>query len=252
MPTNRKQTRARFALKGRTMMMFRGLRYLLLAATAAASFGGEVRADFVTVNGLADLILWAGSGENEAGFVLQFSETENPMAVAWGYRWSGSATVEEMIFAIAGTTTITNGSSPPPGLDGRLAVVTQFFSFGDSGGNFINSISYDQAGLPAPWSQAGRQIVDDFEETGTYPAFYFKADASGNFGSPTMDFAAADVGISDLSLVPGGWYGFVQGFGDPTFSFTQPVSAVPEPGTWALAAAAVAAAAAARLRRRVR
>jgi hypothetical protein len=237
-------------MKGR-LMIVRGLHCLLIAATAAASFGGEVRADFVPVNGLADLILWAGSGEHEAGFVLQFSETENPTAVAWGYRWSGSATVEEMIFAIAGTTTITNGSSPPAGLDGRLAVVAQFFSFGVSGGNFINSISYDQTGLPAPWSQAGRQIVNDWEETGTYPAFYFKADADGSFGSPTMEFEAADVGISDLSLVSGGWYGFVQGSGSETFSFTQPVAAVPEPGTWALAAAA-AAVAAARLRRRVR
>lgn len=234
-------------------MMIHGLRSLLIAALTVAFLAGEGRADFVPVNGLSDLILWAGAGENEAGFVLQFSEAQSPAAVAWGYRWDGSATVEDMLFAIAGTTTITNGSSPPPGLDGRLAVVAQFFSFGESGGNFINSISYDQVGLPAPWSQAGRQIVDDFEETGTYPVFYFEADAGGSFGSPTMEFAVANVGISDLSLVPGGWYGFVQGFGDPTFSFTQPVSAVPEPGTWALAAgAAAAAAAAARLRRRVR
>jgi len=251
MPTNRKQARARFALKG-WMMMFRGLRYLLLATTATASFAGEVRADFVPVNGLADLILWAGSGEKEAGFVLQFSAAESPTAVAWGYRWNGAATVQDMMFAIAGGTTVVNGSAPPPGLDGRLAVVAQFFSFGDSGGFFVNSITYDQLGLPAPWTQAGRQIEDDFFNSGTYPAFYFNNDAGGSFGSPTMPFTAANVGISDLSLVSGGWYGFVQGSGSETFSFTQPVAAVPEPGTWALAAAAVAAAAAVRLRRRAR
>jgi hypothetical protein len=238
-------------MKGR-LMIVRGLRCLLIAATAAASFGGEVRADFVPVNGLADLILWAGSGEHEAAFVLQFSAAENPTAVAWGYRWSGSATVQDMMFAIAGGTTVVNGSAPPPGLDERLAVVAQFFTFGDSGGFFVNSITYDQLGLPAPWTQAGRQIEDDYFISGTYPVFYFKADAGGSFGSPSMEFSASNFGISDLSLVSGGWYGFVQGSGSETFSFTQPVAAVPEPGTWALAAAAGAAVAAARLRRRVR
>lgn len=233
-------------MKGWIVITFRGMRRLLLAAAIAASLAGAVRADFVTVNGLSDLVFWAGTGENEAGFVLQFSAIQSPTSVAWGYRWNGAATMKGMMDALAGTMTLISGTSVPPGLDARLSIAGRQYSWGV----YLNEIAYDQTGLPAPWSQSEREIVDNYGVDGTYPALYFKDDAGGNFGSPTMSFVAAAVGISDLSLVPGGWYGFVQGNGASTFSFTQPVSAVPEPGGWVLTAGALAAAAAIRLRRR--
>lgn len=235
-------------------MTVTGPRSLLLVATVAACLAPTAQADLVTVDDFSDLALWAGSGTNSAGFVLQFAATESPTAIAWGYRWNGTATMQAMMDAIAGSTIVAGASSPPPGLDGRLAIRAQYFSFGDAGGVFVNSIAYDQTGLPAGWSQATREIVNNWTADGTYPTLYFAADAGGawtnSMGSSTMPLTAAAVGVSDLTLTPGGWYGFVQSSGPQTFSFTQPVAAVPEPGTWALAAVTLAGAAGRARRRR--
>lgn len=235
-------------------MNFPGMRSLLLATMVATGLACRAQAELVTVDGFADLVLWAGEGENEAAFVLQFSASHVPTSVAWGYRWSGTATMQAMMDAVAGTTTITDGSSPPPGLDGRLSVAMTYYP--QYSAVFIDSIAYDQAGLPSPWTQAARLIADDYFQSGTYPVLYTRADAGGLWlgegESSGMTFAYSLVGASDIPLAAGGWYGFVQSDGAETFSFTQPVAAVPEPGTWAFAVGAVAVAAAARSWRRRR
>jgi hypothetical protein len=227
-------------------MMVDGMRSLLVAAWVAAALACQARAALVPVADFSDLVLWAGEGEQEAGFVLQFSATQTPTSVAWGYRWTGAATMEAMMNAVAGSTTVTNGSSPPPGLDGRLAVAAQYFSFGDSGGVFVNSITYDQVGLPVAWTQGMRSIANTFQIDGTYPTLYTRPDAGGEWlgegESGVMSFGASLVGASDITLTPGGWYGFVQSSGAETFTFSQPAAAVPEPGTWAALAAAAAGA----------
>jgi hypothetical protein len=227
-------------------MMLRGMRYLLVAATVVAALACQAQAELAKIDDFSDLVLWAGSGTNSAAFILQFSgTTETPTSVAWGYRWNGTATMQAMTDAIAGTTTITGGSSPPPGLDDRLSIASQYYSFGDSGGVFLNSVAYNQTGLPAGWSQTTREIVNDYFEDGTYPNLYTRADAGGAWlvegGSQSMTFTLSQVGASDISLTPGGWYGFVQGLGPETFGFSQPVAAVPEPSSLVLAACGAAA-----------
>lgn len=217
----------------------RGCR-LLIAASFAAALAAPARASLVPVDDFSDLVLWAGSGVNSAGFVLQFTASESPTSVAWGYRWNGTSTMQAMSDAIAGTTTLLNGAAVPPGLDGRLTISGTQYPFGV----FLSSIAYDQAGLPAGWSQATRQIVNDFSQTGTYPVVYTRADAGGAWlgegPSQAMTFTYSQVGASDITLTPGGWYGFVQATGAETFGFSRPVSAVPEPGVW-LPAAVIAA-----------
>jgi len=230
-------------------MMLKTMRSVVSCAigvAVAAMLVCPVRADFVTVNTFPDIILWSGSGANEAGFVLQFGGGQAPTSIAWGYRWNGSATVEDMMFAIAGSTTITGGGSVPPGLDSRLSLDGDQFDFGDGPAIFMSKITYDQVGLPSPWSQVSREIENDFGNTGTYPGLYSRAGAGGTWTGATMDFAAAVVGISDLALTAGGWYGFVQSDGSDPFAFQKPVSAVPEPATWILLAAGAVAAGALR------
>ncbi len=216
---------------------------MVLGAAMVAVTACPARADFVTVNSFSDIGVWAGSGENEAGFVLQFGDAQAPTSIAWGYRWDGSASAENMIFSIAGSVTGA-APAPPAGLDSRLAIdVVEFPPFG----YFVNTITYDQAGLPSEWFQGSRQIIDTYVNPptdGTYPAFYLNSGAGGTWSGPTMNLALSGLGMSDTVLADGGWYAFVQsdGSADP-FAFTQPVSAVavPEPGTWALAAGAVVA-----------
>jgi len=234
-------------------MMFQALRCPLAAATIAVALAGQARSEFVAVNAFSDLVLWAGSGTNSAAFILQFSgTTETPKSIAWGYRWSDTATMQAMTDAIAGTTALVNGDPVPPGLDPRLSIAGTQYSFG----LFLDSIAYDQVGLPAIWSQVTQQIVNNWANDGTYPTLYTRADAGGAWmgeeESQAMTFTFSQVGASAIVLTDGGWYGFVQGTGSDSFAFSQPVAAVPEPGTWALAAVAAAAVAAARIRRRVR
>jgi hypothetical protein len=232
-------------------MMVHGLRSLLFAATVVAALACHARAELAKIDDFSGLVLWAGSGTNSAAFILQFSgTTETPTSVAWGYRWNGTATMQAMTDAIAGTTALINGASVPPGLDSRLSISGQQYGFGV----FYSSITYNQTGLPAGWSQTTREIVDNYFEDGTYVNLFTRADAGGAWlgegGSQSMTFTSSQVGASDISLTPGGWYGFVQGLGPETFGFSQPVAAVPEPSSLVLVACGATAAVMARWRRK--
>lgn len=211
-----------------------GMRSLLVAATVVAALACHARAELAKVDDFSGLVLWAGSGTNSAAFILQFSGTSSPTSIAWGYRWSGTSTMQAMTDAIAGTTTLVDGAPVPTGLDDRLTIAGIKFSWGV----FLSEIVYDQVGLPSGWSQTMREIADNYFVDGTYPSLYTRTDADGAWlvdgGSQSMTFTLSQVGASDISLTPGGWYGFVQGLGTETFGFAQPVAAVPEPSGIAL------------------
>jgi len=185
----------------------------------------------ITVNSFGDIQYWTGTGTNSAALILEFGGPSTPVSVAWGYRWNGSSTAASMLFALAGTITVTGTNAPSPltGSDPRLSVDASFFS--EYGGYFVNTISYDQSGLPVPWSQTTRVIEDAYFVDGTYPTLYSLSSAGLWGGS----FAQAQVGMSEISLTNGVWIGFVQSDGaeDPR-TFAQPVAAVPEPRTAAL------------------
>ncbi len=44
---------------------------------------------------------WAGEGENKAALVIDFKDGKGDMAYVWGYRWTGTASGEDMLRAIA-------------------------------------------------------------------------------------------------------------------------------------------------------
>lgn len=208
-----------------------------------------IRAEAAPISQFGDIQVWAGSGTNASALVLQFGGSASPTAIAWGYRWSGtSSTMQDMVYALAGSTTVTGGTAPAAGLDGRLTLEVQQYSFGA----FVNRISYDQVGLPAAeWSQVVRTIEPYDDITGLFPAQYQLDAAAGAWTGSA--FALSDFGMADTPLVDGGWYGLVSGTGDATFAFAQPVSAVPEPATVALlAGAAVAIGCRLRVRRHAR
>ncbi|MBJ7391869.1 MAG: hypothetical protein JHC85_09895 [Chthoniobacterales bacterium] len=199
----------------------------------------------ITVNSFDNIGYWSGSGTNSAALVLEFGNSINPSSIAWGYRWNGTATAASMLFAIAGSITGSGVPSPQAGADARLTVDgTYFASFDDY---LINTISYDQIGLPSPWGQSLRLMEDNYYVDGTYPSLYSLA-GSGTWTNG--GFAAASVGISMLSLTDGGWIGFAQTDGTDPYTFSQPVSAVPEPQTFSLIAMALVALVALGLRKK--
>jgi len=227
---------------------------LVLTALMMVNPAGAAGAT-ITVDAFADILFWAGSGTNRAALVLEFptavvSGTEvqavEPTAIAWGYRWNGSATMADMLFAVAGTIRGAGAPAPVAGADSRLAIdVTDYGQWGWG----IDEIAYDQRGLPAGWSDVVRTIGTDFLTWSHYPAQYALPAAQGTWTGGSFD--ANQFGISFLSLTPGGWYGVLEadgsGSGPPSeIQFSQPVAAVPEPSAMALVTWAAAAAAARR------
>ncbi|MGB8853456.1 MAG: hypothetical protein WCC69_07825 [Pirellulales bacterium] len=212
------------------------MRVFAAVAVLVALVATPARAALVTVNDFSDIFFWTGSGTNQAALVLQFPTTVEtgtvaPAAIAWGYRWNGSATFADMVFSLAGN--ITGGPRPVAGSDARLAVDVSYYSaFTDY---FVNEVSYNQIGLPAAdWSQAVRQIGPYDIDTGEYPAQYQLDSAAGVWTGSQLNVSGA--GIAGTPLVDGGWYGFIQADGlASTLAFAQPVAAVPEPAALPLA-----------------
>lgn len=230
----------------------RGVIGVGVLAIVLGSVAGPLRAASVTVDDFSDIGFWAGTGAHEAALVLQFptvagGTTLEPAAVAWGYRWDGVATFESLLFALAGH--IVGGPAAVAGSDPRLAIDVSYF--GADWGYFVDEIAYDQTGLGAGWSPGVRTIGPYDPDTGEYPAQYQRDDSGGVWTTAPFDLSAA--GISATTLVPGGWYAFVQADGSAaTLSLSQPVSPVPEPSAIALAGGGAIAAWAVAARRRKR
>lgn len=223
---------------------------LVVAAWAAAGQAG-------IVNDFGDILFWAGSGTNEAALVLDFGTAAppaTPQAVAWGYRWNGAANLDDMVFALTGSISGANVPAPVPGSDPRFGITATYYTSFQS--YFIASITYDQVGLPAGWSQETRSLVNDFDTDEGIAQF--EAPTAGGIWPQTGTLAVSPVGPADTALATGGWYGYVVAPYDPstfeypaTVSFYQPTAAIPEPSAIAIVAAGLAALGP-RLRRRRR
>jgi hypothetical protein len=90
-----------------------------------------------------DIDFWVGSGSNEAALVVDWNDGIDPVSLAWGYRWDGSATGQDMLSDIAGEMTYSGGSvSYSAGVDGRLWW-TDGSGMGGGGAGTVYGIGYD-------------------------------------------------------------------------------------------------------------
>ena len=64
---------------------------LVLTGTASAEFTFD------------DIDFWVGTGNNQAALVVDWNDGKDPQSLAWGYRWDGTASGEDMMRAIAGS-----------------------------------------------------------------------------------------------------------------------------------------------------
>lgn len=208
----------------------------LLALAAAPALAGFTN---------ADIDFWVGSGQNEAVLVLDWNNTLTPTSLAWGYRFDGPATGEDMLRAVAAA-------------DDRLYARIAAFSFG----NVLNGIGYDLdndgfalsdgtaftnglATTPVSDTAAATDPDDHYAEGFNSAGFwtYWVAEASPYADTNPEAWEGAAVGFSDRLLTNGSWDGFSF---DPAFSFTdppsEPVAAIPAAPTAAAFALTICAA----------
>lgn len=189
---------------------------------------------FAVITGLSDITSWYGTGNNEAAFVVQWNDGNSPVSLAWGFRWDDAATVTvaQMMQAIAGQITIGTTTTPNASGDSRLSWTGT--NWGGSLGVSVDSISYNQNGVPG-YDQVVRNQSGYNPDTEEFWGFYIGA-AGSSFSST---FTASDYGISTVTLTNQGWYGFsyaqYPANVPATTEIAAPTAAVPEPSTLLLA-----------------
>ncbi len=200
------------------------LRKLLVASTlAAAALTTSLQSAPIT--GFDDIQLWYGTGTNRAGLVIDWNDGKSSNSLAWGFRWNGTATGEDMFTAVAGAiATFASGTpAPPPSPDGlgdpSLALYQRQFSSGNS----VDRITFDLNGNGALDAGDNDQNSDGFMN-GFWS--YWNDEGTGDYPTSWTD---APVGFSDRDLVNGSWdaWSYV-----PDFDGIPPraaIAAVPEP-----------------------
>lgn len=202
-----------------------------------------------TVN---DIRYWVGTGSNKAALVIDWKSGNAPLCLAWGYRWDGTATGENMLTAIAGSGDIRSSANGPivgglGGADPRLGaqIIAAW------GSKIVFGLGYDVD------DDGGFAYVNGASETGhgadpddNYHEGWFYGFWNYALSTDGANWSSSFIGCSEHSLSNGDWDGWSW---DPTFSFSaypdEPVAAIPEPATISLLAAG-AAAILLRLRRR--
>ena len=194
------------------------------AVLALAGAGGVANAAFT----FDDIDYWVGSGSNEAALVLDWNgpDGSDPVSLAWGFRWDGDATGQDMLTAVI---------NADANLYGRFAS----FGFGDAiiglgydvdGDGFAISDGTDfgLTGLAYTGTNDGATATDpgDLYAEGWETGFWSYVLGEGDPYDGGA-WATASVGFGGRVLADGDWdgYRFAPGFvgADPR----EPIAAVP-------------------------
>lgn len=219
-------------------MKYLKLVLLLLVCPSSPVLGGVVT-DF------DDIQIWFGNGANRAGFVLDWdgtSGTDN--SIAWGFRWDGSATGEDMFFSVFGSDDrlFAKVNSLPPA--GGFGVFANGIGY-DANGNDIFGISdatiFNGQGFSTdPSAFATATDTGDLYREGPFAAgggwWHYGVSTGNPFSGGS--WTAAGTGMTGRQLSDGDWdsWAFQPGPVFPSTAFAQnAIAAVPEPSAGFLA-----------------
>ncbi|MCW5939340.1 MAG: hypothetical protein KF884_02580 [Fimbriimonadaceae bacterium] len=176
--------------------------------------------------GFNDITFWAGTGSNRAALVVDWKDQKSPPALAWGFRFDGTATGEDMLRAIV---------TSDPLVFAKIAS----FSFGTA----LVGLGYDtnRNGLPlsdgTSWPvdgwlvgqpSDGATAIEDQDRYGEgWNTGYWSYWVSS--GSTLGSWTAAQTGLSGRILADQSWDGLSFAPGFVGFVPDDPVAA-PEPG----------------------
>ncbi|MCK5654831.1 MAG: PEP-CTERM sorting domain-containing protein [Candidatus Aureabacteria bacterium] len=197
----------------------------------------------------SDIEYWIGTGSNESAMVIDWNDGINPVSLAWGYRWDGTVTGEDMLTAIAGSGFYREASGgamgdPITGEDERLFARISDWGWGMSvfglgydvdsdGGGFVSG--YEDSLEPYTNENGYAIDSDDHYKEGCYSGYWSYWLTSGE--DPLNNWVSSFVGINDRVLSDGVWDGwsFAAGEWGSETSPDEPVAAaIPEPATLAM------------------
>lgn len=187
---------------------FRRLAVIAAAISLLWMTGVDVVADEAVFT-MNDIEFWVGSGENRSVLVIEWDDGTLPKTtLAWGYRWDGVTTGEDMIRAVIEA-------------DDRLFAVLEEWS-STSYGTTVYGLGYDMdcdgftyvegtydypanEGTPHLSNEDGyADDADDLYLEGWYDNFWFYTLKE----SADDDWAASDTGITSRVLTDGVWDGW--------------------------------------------
>lgn len=175
-----------------------------------------------------DIRFWVGEGEHAAALVIDWNTGPEPVSLAWGFRWSGVATGEDMLMGII---------AADPNLYARFeafafgnAIIGLGYDLNADGFSLSDGTAFDASGVSFAGRSDGATANDPGDhytegwDSGFWAYWIGNADpfAGGSWES-------AFIGLSDRTLTHGDWDGlrFAPGFfGEAP---REPVAAVPAP-----------------------
>ncbi len=157
---------------------------------------------------------WSGTGPNRAVFVVDWDEPSPDSILAWGYRFSGSATSEDMLLAAAAADPRLFLRLGSPGSFG-----TPVYGIGydrDQDGFALSDGTLFQDGVAYTGPSDGATAVDpdDSYQEGWFDGSWSYFVGARSVPSCERDWQAAGTGISSRILQQGDWDGFRFSLGD--------------------------------------
>jgi hypothetical protein len=197
----------------------RRLSAILLALIAVCAPAGAARATF----SMSDIVNWTGSGPNSAALVIDWNDDRAPDSLAWGFRWSGTATGMDMIQAVA-------AADPWLFLDVRNIgfgpVVFGIACDADQSGNALD--------FTGPFDESATTDAPDHLREGFYVSGYWRYFNGATTGTSLPSWNGSGSGALTRALSDGSWDGWSYTTDLVTFDGPAPetpVASVPEPAS---------------------
>ncbi len=187
------------------------------------------------ISNFSDVTFWVGSGANQAVLVVDWNDGTSPVSLAWGFRWDGVATGQDMLLAIASSTIDSGtGNILATGASTGLTVYTTTYSFGDAVDRIVLGTSHDQGGFGSTgyWEYLCSGGTFSTPPSGDDNTFAGSSYYPGTNSTP--DWISSWSGFSDRTLSDGSWDAWSYAVGGVSQAVDQPIAAVPEPGVVSL------------------
>lgn len=200
-------------------MNFRKVIFNVCCVTLALGLSNMAEVKGFTSFTLSNIKNWTGSGDKQAGLVLDWNDGKEPQSMAWGYRWTGEKTTYDMIKDITDS-------------DPWLSMSATWYVGGDGVygteddlGWFLDQFAYKTYNHDETFI-----TVNNPDETITYFYWtYYEKQDDKDWAGYSLNLLSSDI------LVDGQWAGFSYGTW-PETAPSLPVAAVeaPEPASLAL------------------